>query len=117
MSITVIGDTVKLAPAAAITANVGNVATRTNTFHVLNASTTVYVYVGVFSNYADAAAMNHPNTGGVGGGSPLAPNESMTLIGNFGTSLLATQANVYVSAITYSGTTSAFFTPVAPGSA
>ena len=116
MPITVVGNTVRLTPAAAVTANVGNVATRTNTFHVLNSSATVYVYVGVFSNYADAAAMNHPFTGGVGGGVPLAPNESMTFVGNFGTSLLATQANVYVSAITYSGTTNAMFTPVAPGS-
>ena len=117
MSITVVGNTVRLTPAAALTANVGNVATRTNTFHVLNASATVYLYVGVFSNYADAAAMNHPITGGVGGGFSLAPNESTTLVGNFGTSLLATQANAYVSAITYLGSTNAFFTPVAPGSA
>lgn len=116
MSIIAVGNTVRLAPAAAATANVGNVITTTNTFHVLNASSTVYTYVGVFNNYAAAAAMDYPSAAGDAGGIPLAPNESMTVTGNFGTAGLATNANVYVSAITATGTTSVFFTPVAPGS-
>ena len=116
MSITAIGATVRLGPAGGATANVGNVATKTNTFHVLNASATVYTYVGIFSNYDDAIAMDHPTVGTDAGGIPLAPNESMTITGNFGTSLLATQANVYVAAITAVGATSVFFTPVTPES-
>ena len=116
MSMTAIGNTVKLAPAAGVTANVGNVATKTTTFHVLNASSTVYCYVGVFPTYAAAIAMDYPGVGTDAGGLPLAPNESMTVIGNFGLGALATQANVYVSAITAAGTTAVFFTPLAPGS-
>ena len=116
MSLTVAGSTRVLSPAAAATANVGNVATKTNTFHILNASSTVYAYVGVFPTYAEAAAMDHPLVGTDAGGIPLAPNESMTVIGNFGLKTLADQANVYVSAITNTGTTSVFFTPVVPGS-
>jgi len=116
VSMTVTGGTVRLAPAAAATANVGNVVTQTNTFHVLNASSTVYAYVGVFPTYAEAAALDYPGVGNDLGGLPLAPNESMTVIGNFGLKTLATQANVYVSAITASGTTAVFFTPVVPGS-
>jgi hypothetical protein len=38
----------------------------------------------------------------------------MTITGNFG--LPSTEANVYVAAITATGTTTVFFTPVAPGS-
>ena len=116
MSITVAGSTRVLTPAAAATANVGNVATRTNTFHVLNASTTVYAYVGIFPTYAEAVAMDHPTVGTDAGGIPLAPNESMTIVGNFGTSTLASQANVFIAAITATGSTSVFFTPVVPGS-
>lgn len=116
MSLTVAGSTRVLTPAGGATANVGNVATQTNTFHVLNASTTVYAYVGIFPTYAAAVAMDHPTVGTDAGGIPLAPNESMTLIGNFGLKTLATQANVFVSAITSTGSTSVFFTPVAPGS-
>ena len=116
MALTVTGSTRVLSPAAGTTANVGNVATQTNTFHVLNASSTVYAYVGVFPTYAEAIAMDHPTVGTDAGGIPLAPNESMTVIGNFGLQTLAGQANVYVSAITAAGSTSVFFTPVAPGS-
>jgi hypothetical protein len=114
MSIIAVGNTVRLAPAAGIQANVANVATRTTTFHVLNASSTVYAYVGIFKNYSDAFAMDYPSVAGDAGGIPLAPNESMTITGNFG--LADTQANVYVSAITAVGSTSVFFTPVAAGS-
>ena len=63
MAVTITGNTIKLSPAAAATANVGNVTTQTNTFHVLNASSTVYTYVGVFSTYAAAAAMDYPAVG------------------------------------------------------
>ena len=114
MAITAIGNTVRLTPAAAATANVGNVATQTSTFHVLNASSTVYAYVGVFPTYAAAAAMDYPGVGNDAGGIPLAPNESMTLNGNFGTT--ADTSTVYVAAITAVGSTSVFFTPVAQGS-
>ena len=114
MSLVAVGNTTVLTPAAGATANVGNVSTRTTTFHVLNASTTVYAYVGVFDNYTTAIAMDHPLVGADATGIPLAPNESMTITGNFGTS--ANTATVYVSAITNTGTTSVFFTPVAAGS-
>jgi hypothetical protein len=116
MSLVVVGNTVKLGPNAGATANVGNVATNTNTFHVTNASSNVYAYVGVFSTYAEAAAMDYPTANHDGGGTILTPNESMTITGNFGPALLATQGNVYVAAITASGNTSVFFTPVAIGS-
>lgn len=116
MSITVIGNTRALTPAGGATANVGNVATKTNTFHVSNASSTVNVYVGIFPTYAQAIAMDHPSSGVDAGGTILLPNESMTIVGNFGTAQMADQTNVYVSAITATGSTSVFFTPVAPGS-
>ena len=116
MSIVVVGPTRVLQPAAGTTANVGNVAATTTTFHVTNASATVYAYVGVFANYADAIAMDHPLVGSDAGGTIIAPNGSLTLVGNFGSAVTANQANVYVSAITNTGTTSVFFTPVAAGS-
>ena len=114
MSLISVGNTVTLAPNSGATANVANVTTRTTTFHVLNASSTVYAYVGVFDNYTTAIAMDHPLVGADATGIPLAPNESMTITGNFGTS--ANISTVYVSAITNTGTTSVFFTPVAAGS-
>lgn len=113
-TLTVIGNTRVLTPAGGTTANVGNVATKTNTFHVTNASTTVYAYVGIFNTYAAAVAMDHPTVGTDGGGTILTPNESMTIQGNFGTAALATGGNVYVAAITATGSTSVFFTPIAP---
>lgn len=116
MAITVLGNTTRLAPAAGVTANVGNVASKTNTFHVTNASSTVYTYVGIFNNYADAVAMDYPTVGTDAGGTILVPNESMTIQGNFGLGGMSAQANVYVSAITAVGSTSVFFTPVAVGS-
>ena len=114
MSIVAVGNTTVLTPAAGATANVGNVSTRTTTFHVLNANASVYAYVGVFSTYAQAIAMDHPTVGSDSGGIPLAPNESMTISGNFG--LPSTQSTVFVSAITAAGSTAVFFTPVAVGS-
>lgn len=114
MSLVAVGNTVTLAPNSGSTANVANVSTRTTTFHVTNASATVYAYVGVFSTYATAAAMDHPSVGSDAGGIILTPNESMTITGNFGTS--ANISTVYVSAITATGTTTVFFTPVAAGS-
>jgi hypothetical protein len=116
MSLTVVGSTRALTPAGGSTANVGNIATKTNTFHIANSSTTVNAYVGIFPTYAEAIAMDHPSSGADGGGLILLPNESMTIIGNFGLQTLSSQANVYVSAITATGTASVFFTPLAPGS-
>ena len=114
MTIIVVGNTKVLTPAANVTANVGNVSTRTTTFHVTNASSSVYAYVGIFNTYEAALAMDHPSAGTDAGGTLLTPNESMTITGNFGTD--ANLATVYVSAITNSGSTSVFFTPVAAGS-
>ena len=107
-----IAKTVVLSPAAAATANVANVATGTNTFHFLNASSTVYAYVGVFNTYAAAAAMDHPTSGTNGAGIPLSPNESMTIKGNFG--INPNPQTVYVAAITATGSTSVFATPITP---
>lgn len=104
--------TVVLSPAAAATANVANVATGTNTFHFLNASASVYTYVGVFNTYAAAAAMDHPTVGADATGIPLAPNESMTIVGNFG--INPNPGNVFVAAITATGSTSVFATPITP---
>lgn len=104
--------TIVLTPAAAATANVANVATGTNTFHFLNASASVYAYVGVFKTYAAAAAMDHPTAGTDGAGVPLAPNESMTVVGNFG--INPNPGNVFVAAITSTGSTSVFATPITP---
>lgn len=116
MAITVVGSTIALTPAGGATANVGNVTTKTNTFHITNASATVYAYVGVFPTYAEAIAMNHPSAGVAGAGTIITPGGHDTITGNFGTQQLADQTNVYVAAITAAGSTSVFFTPVAPGS-
>ena len=109
-SIQAVGNTIVLAPAAGPVANVANINVGTNTFHFLNASTTVYAYVGVFNTYTQANAMNHPLAGISGAGIPLAPNESMTITGNFGVN--PRPAQVYVAAITNTGTTSVFATPI-----
>jgi hypothetical protein len=66
-------------------ANVANVVCNTNTFHLTNASTTVYAYVGIFKTYAEAVAMDHPTAGTDGFGVLVVPNTSLTLQGNFGT--------------------------------
>ena len=113
MAITVIGATKVLTPAAGVTANVGNVATRSTTFHIANSSTSVNAYVGIFNTYADAIAMDHPSVGTDAGGLVITPGESMVVAGNFGASSLTAGANVYVAAITAAGTTSIFFTPIA----
>lgn len=109
-AITPIGNTVALA--GTTTVAVANVAVGTNTFHVTNASTSVYAYVGVFKSYAQAIAMDHPSVGTDGGGAILTPNESMTLSGNFG--LNPNPGTVYVAAITNTGSTTVFATPIAP---
>jgi hypothetical protein len=106
------GKTVVLSPAAGPVANVANVATSTNTFHFLNASSSVYAYCGVFKTYAEAIAMDHPTVGGDATGVPFAPNESMTITGNFG--INPNPGTVYVAAITATGTTAVFATPVTP---
>lgn len=78
--------------------SVANVAGNTNTFRFLNANATGYSYVGVFSTYADALAMNHPDTTGVTGyGTPVAPTWSETITGNFG--LNPRPATVYLATI------------------
>jgi hypothetical protein len=115
MTVQVVGNTTVLNPAAGVVANVANVVTRTNTFNFTNASTTVYAYVGVFNTYAAAVAMDHPTVGTDAGGVIVVPNGSIVVAGNFG--VPATQANVYVAAITATGTTQVFATPVNPGSA
>lgn len=107
-----IAKTRALTPAGAATANVANVATGTNTFHFLNASSSVYAYVGVFKTYAEAIAMDYPTLGTDGAGLPMAPNESMTVVGNFG--INPNPGTVYVAAITATGSTSVFATPVTP---
>jgi len=104
------GKTVVLSPAGAATANVANVATATSTFHILNASASAYAYVGVFQTYAEAIAMDHPTVGAGATGIPFAPNESMTITGNFG--INPNPGTVYVAAITASGTTAVFATPI-----
>ena len=104
------GKTVVLSPAGGTTANVANVATSTNTFHFLNASSSVYGYVGVFRTYAEAIAMDHPTAGADATGVPLSPNESMTITGNFG--INPNPGTVYVAAITSTGSTSVFATPI-----
>jgi hypothetical protein len=119
MSITVVGNTTVLTPSGSATANVANVATGTNTFHFLNtggggAAPTVYAYVGIFKTYAEAIAMDHPTAGTDAGGVILSPNESMVIQGNFGTQ--PNPGTVYVAAITATGSTSVFATPVAQGS-
>jgi hypothetical protein len=116
MSLTVVGNTKALTPAGGTTANVGNVVTNTTTFHVTNASSSVYAYVGVFDTYAAAIAMDHPTVGTDGGGTIIAPNGSLTIQGNFGPASLTSGGNVYVAAVTATGATSVFFTPVAIGS-
>ena len=112
LSITPIGKTVALTPAGGTTANVANVACGTNTFYISNASSSVYAYVGVFKTYADAIAMDHPSVGTDGGGVIVTPNSSVTITGNFG--INPNPGTVYVSAITNTGSTSVFATPVAP---
>jgi hypothetical protein len=104
------GLTTVLSPAAAATANVANVVTATNTFHFLNTSTTVFAYVGVFNTYAAAAAMDHPLVGSDATGLPLAPGESLNIVGNFG--INPNPGTVYVAAITNAGTTNVFATPI-----
>ena len=109
--LTPIGNTRLLSPAGGAVANVGNVQTRSTTFHVANASSTVNVYVGIFPTYAQAIAMDHPSAGTDAGGLILTPNQSVNLSGNFG--LPSTESTVYIAAITNVGTTSVFFTPIA----
>jgi len=104
------GKTTVLSPAAAATANVANIATATNTFHFLNTSSNVFAYVGVFSTYAEAIAMDHPQVGADATGLPLAPGESINIVGNFG--INPNPGNVFVAAITNVGTTNVFATPI-----
>ena len=114
MTVAVAGNTKVLNPSGGVLANVANVVTRTTTFNFTNASSSVYAYVGVFPTYAQAAAMDHPSVGTDAGGVIIVPNGSIVLDGGFG--LSPAQANVYVAAITATGSTFVFATPVVPGS-
>ena len=94
------------------TVAVANIATGTNTFRFVNANASVYSYVGVFKTYAEAAAAHHPVAGTPGNLMLVAPNESVNLVGNFG--INPNPGTVYVSSITATGSTTVFFTPLAP---
>jgi hypothetical protein len=114
MTVQVAGNTTILNPSGGVLANVANVTTRTNTINFTNASSSVYAYVGVFPTYAQAAAMDHPSIGTDAGGVIIVPNGSIVVAGNWNQS--PSQSTVYVAAITATGTTQVFATPVNPGS-
>jgi hypothetical protein len=116
MSLVITGNSISVSAGPIVT--VSNLGVKTNTFRFLNANATGYSYVGVFSNYADAVAMNHPDTSGTTGlAIPLAPTTSAIVTGNFGPQQLSEQANVYVSIITAGSSGQAVIaTPLAPGS-
>jgi len=112
LAIVPIGKSVAIS--ASGTVSVANVATGTNTFRFLTANATAYSYVGVFSTYAEAAAMDHPTAGGTtGAGVIMAPNWPDVITGNFGVN--PNPGTVYVAAITAgsSGVT-VIATPIAP---
>jgi hypothetical protein len=94
------------------TVSVANVACATNTFRFVNANASVYSYVGVFNNYADAAAAHHPVAGTPGNLLVVAPNDSVNVVGNFG--INPNPGTVYIAAITATGSTTTFATPIAP---
>lgn len=82
------------------TVTVTNVATTTNTFRFVNSNTSAYSYAGVYSTYAEAAAMHHPVAGGLSGqASILIGNWPEVIQGNFGPSAI-TNSTVYVATIT-----------------
>ena len=116
MSLVITGNSISVStgPVVAIT----NVAVKTNTFRFLNANATGYSYVGVFSTYAQALAMNHPDTTGVTGLSiPIAPTLSEIVTGNFGIQTVANASVVYVATISAGSSGQVVIaTPLAPGS-
>ena len=94
------------------TSTIANVATGTNTFRFLNANATGYSYVGVFNNYAAAAAAHHPTTSLSGKLIPIAPTWPETITGNFGTQ--PNPGTVYIVAITAASSGQLVFaTPIA----
>ena len=88
-----------VAISAGTTVSVANVATGTNTFRFLNANATAVSYVGIFNTYTKANTAHHPTTSSSGRLIPLAPNESVTLVGDFHVPSTTPQI-VYISAIT-----------------
>lgn len=110
LSVCPIGNSVALTTTTTVA--VANVATGTNTFRFVNASSSVYAYVGVFKTYAEAAAAVHPVAGTPGALAIVAPNDSVNIVGNFG--INPNPGTVYVSAITATGSTTTFATPIAP---
>jgi hypothetical protein len=111
MSFAPLANTVSISAGPTIT--VANIATNTNTFRFLNANVTGYSYVGVFSDYATAAAAHHPPTGGSGALVPIGPTWPEVITGNFGTT--ADTTTVYIAAITaVSSGQIVFATPIRP---
>jgi len=107
-----IGTTI-IATATDSAVTVSNVATGTNVFRILNASTTATTYttkVGVFKTYAEAAAMNNADGVGV----PILPQQSEVIVGNFGIS--PNPGTVYVAYINpfLTGSSDIRITPLAP---
>lgn len=80
----------------------------THTFEVTNASSTVYSYVGLFPTNV-AATFVHPTVGTSGQGFIIPPNTSKTISLDAGA---AYSGNVWAVAITATGSTTTFFTPV-----
>ncbi len=94
--ITTTGNTIAISAGPTVT--VANVVSGTNKFRFLNANATGYTYVGVFSTYAAANVAQHPTTGQSAELVPLAPTESLEVVGNFG--INPNPGTVYVAAIT-----------------
>lgn len=105
-----VGKTVAISTTTTVA--VANVACATNSFRFVNANASVYSYVGVFKDYATAAAATHPSAGTPADLTVVAPNESIVITGNFG--VQPNPGTVYVAAITATGSTTTFATPVAP---
>lgn len=80
----------------------------THTFEVTNASTTIYSYVGLFTTNI-ASTFSHPSVGTSGAGFIIPPNTSRTISADVGA---AYSGNVWAVAITATGATTTFFTPV-----
>lgn len=110
VSVCPIGNSINIATSTTVA--VANVATGTNTFRFVNGGATVYSYVGVFKDYATAAAAQHPVAGTPGNLMPVAPGDSINVVGNFGIS--PNPGTVYIAAITNTSTTTTLVTPLAP---
>lgn len=80
----------------------------THTFEVTNASSTIYSYVGLFTTNV-ASTFSHPAVGASGQGFIIAPNQTRTISADVGA---AYSGNIWAMAITATGSTTTFFTPV-----